>query len=125
MAHKLPKWLTVRKNGVVVVDPDIAYPLILKELGVAEKDVDQYWIEVAYQCAKMATQDLIFDSEYDPRPKNHGDKGSALVILIEAGGDRKDRWALKKFPVGKGIMVATKGLEAKGHYARIAKALAA
>jgi len=113
----LPKWLSRRADGAFVIDPDIAYPLILKELGVNDGDLDQYWIECAYQAAKLATQDLVTGTELDPRPK------LGFVIVIDSAGGRKDRWALKNHKPGKpgrDVNAATKGLQAKQHYTRIA-----
>jgi len=107
VAEKLPKWLTVRPDGVAVVDPDKAYPIVLKALGVADKDVDQYYVETAYQCAKMAAQDLL------------GQQGAVLQIRIEC----RPKWALKNFPVGRGIVLATKGREAKALYGKVVRAL--
>lgn len=113
---QLPKWLTRRKDGAFVVDPNIAYPLILKELKVKDGEVDQYWIECAYQCAKLKVQELITDTELDPRPD------AGFVIIIDSGGDRKERWALRNFKPGspgRDVNAATKGLQAKAHYRRI------
>lgn len=118
MGAKLPKWLTQREDGAFVADPDIAYPLVMKALGI--KDVDQYAIETAYQCTKLAVQDMILGSDLDPRPK-----GMALTIVINSDGKRKERWALSAFKPGRGIGAATKGLEAKGNYSRIATAMRA
>lgn len=114
MARKLPKWLTRRADGAFVIDPDIAYPQILTLLGVKDGDLDQYWIETAYQCSKLAVQALIDGTELDPRPK------MGFVIIIDSSGTRKDRWALRSHKRGKGAEVATKGLEAKRNFARIA-----
>jgi len=110
MAKTLPKWLTRAEDGAFVIDPNIAYPEILKALGVADKDVTQYWIECAFQCAKIAVQDLVTGTELDPRPAR------ALVIVIAGDVDRKEKWALKNYDRGKGLQAATKGLEAKRHY---------
>lgn len=107
MVTKLPSWLTVRSNGAAVVDPDKAYPIILKALGVEKKDADQYYIETAYQCAKMAAQDILTEP------------GKVLTILIEC----RPEWALAKFPVGRGIILATKGREAKALYGKVVSAL--
>jgi|GEM_PF-5729779 len=117
MTPKLPKWLTTIIPGKVVVDPNIAYPAVFKALGIADKDIDQYWVEVAFQCAKMATQDAILGSEHDT--------GRALMILINGDGDRKSRWALKNFKPGRGVAAATKGREARIHYQHIKRALLA
>lgn len=108
---ELPKWLTRRDDGVMVIDPDIAYPAVLTALGVKDGDLDQYWIEVAYQCAKMRVQDLVEGTEYDPRPNR------ALTIHVQAHGGRKDRWALTQYPPGRGAELATKGRAARQHYA--------
>jgi len=109
---KLPSWLkrTERpgKRFAYVLDPDVAYPLVLSALGVEEKDYDQYWIEVAYQCSKMAAIELV---------------GWGPDIIIDSSGDRKKDWALAEYPKGKGIYAASKGLEAKEHYRKIARAL--
>lgn len=119
MAQKLAKWIARRDDGAFVVDPDIVYPAILKGLGVNESDWDQYWIETAYQCAKLGVQDLIAGTEFDPRPK------LAIVIIIDSSGARKERWALKNFKPGKGIGAATKGREAKAHYQALGRKFAA
>lgn len=119
---KLPKWLSQRADGAFVIDPDIAYPIMLRAMGVNEADADQYWIECAYQCSKMEVQNLITGTELDPRPK------MGFVIVIDSSGGRKDRWALRNFKPGKpgcDINAATKGLQAKQHYARIAARLRA
>ena len=101
MAVNLPAWLSRRDNGVFVIDPDIAYPAILKRLGVKTGDYDQYWLETAYQCAKLAAQELILGTELDPRP------AATLVLIIDSGGGRKERWALRNFRTGKGAIAAT------------------
>lgn len=118
MGAKLPKWLMQREDGAFVVDPDIAYPLVMKALGI--KDIDQYAVETAYQCTKLAVQDMILGSDLDPRPK-----GMGLTIVINSAGQRKERWALSAFQPGRGVGAATKGLEAKQNYARIAATMRA
>ncbi len=112
----LPKWLTRQKDGSFLVDPDVVYPEIFKALNVKKEDVDQHWIEVAYQCAKMKVQDLITGTELDPRPNN------GFVIVIDGAADRKNRWALANHRPGvpgRDANSATRGLQAKGHYRRI------
>jgi hypothetical protein len=105
----LPSWVTRDKNGVFNVDPDVAYPQVLKALKVEKPD--QYWLEVAYQCVKLKVQALASGAGQDPsRP---------VVIHIEGGAENKKSWALSNFPAGRGAMAATKGLEAKAHYERI------
>lgn len=109
----LPAWLTKDEKGVFHVDIDVAYPLILGKLGVKEDKYDQYWVEVAYQCAKLSVQDIVANTEHDPRP----DK-SLLINMTYPEGD-KDRWALASYPPGKGVIAATRGREAIDHYAKL------
>jgi hypothetical protein len=113
MAKTLPKWLSRAEDGSFIIDPNIAYPEILKHLGVDAKDVNQYWIESAFQCAKIAVQELVYGTELDPRPAR------ALVIVVSGDVDRKEKWALKNYERGKGLQAATKGLEAKRHFSVI------
>jgi hypothetical protein len=40
-------------------------------------------------------------------------------VRITIEGGRGKSWALVNFPVGRGALMATKGLEAKAHYDRI------
>jgi hypothetical protein len=103
-------WFKVDERGILVIDPDIAYPAILSALGVPEDHRDQYWVEVAYQCAKLEVQRVVTGTDADPRP----DK--ALVIHILSDDGRKDRWALANLPKGKGEELASKGREARLHY---------
>ena len=113
---RLPAWATPHEDfakaksladvGVVVVDPDLAYPALLKELGVPDAEINKYWLEVVYQCVKLDLQTAM------------GRFG--FKILIRSDGDRKERWALSKWPGGPDqVLRATKGLEAKAHYRRI------
>lgn len=110
---KIPPWVTYEaKTGVFTIDPDVAYPEILRVLGF-DKKIDQYSLEVAYQVAKMKTQDLAASLGHDLTKQ-------AIVIHIDpqSTADKK-RWALASHPRGRGPEAATKGLEAKAHYARI------
>lgn len=105
---KLPKWAKqVRDKPIpkIEVDPDICYPAFFEELGVDPKDVDQYWIEVAYQCMKMELQRIIGFFGFE--------------IRVRAHDGRKKRWALANHPVGKGADLATIGREARGHFKRL------
>lgn len=72
--------------------------------------LDQYWLEVAYQCVKLDVQQAIAGTEYDPRVAGK----SAQFHFTRA-----DQWAQKKHPVGKGAVAASQGKEARGHYVRI------
>lgn len=107
----LPDWLTL-DNGVFLIDSDIIYPELLKELGVNEDEIDQYWLEVVYQCAKLETQRLLFNTSFDTRPN-----GKSLLFSVRSAD--KERWALKNHRRGRGAEVATKGREARGHYIKL------
>lgn len=123
MSRKLPSWLTVGPKGAFYVDPDIAYPHILKLIGVKDGQVNQYWMEVALQCAKLAVEEIVRGTDLDPRPAR------VITIMITAAAGRKDRWATKKFPHGRGELAATASRsrhepsEAKRHFWRIARDL--
>lgn len=143
MSRKLPPWLTRKKDGVFVVNPDGAYPFILghiaaaaqqelaglptddetfaarrRELGVlvnADKRPDQYLVETAYQCTKLLVQKLVENTELDPRPK------MVLTIhIIDTRDDKnKSKWSMKNFLEGRGIAAATKGREAVAQFNRL------
>lgn len=103
----------LRDDGVIEVSPDVAYPRIVAELGLVEEKLDQYWLEVVYQIAKMDAQRLVQGTSDDPRPR-----GAPLQIHIRSGAV-KERWQIKRRPFGRGVFAATKGKEARGHYRRI------
>lgn len=105
----LPAWLTRNDAGAFLVDADALYPQLLNVLDLPK---DQYGLEVAYQCAKLKVHEIVADRDDDPRKH-----GKALVISI-ASRD-KEQWRLVNFPEGRGWHAATKGREARQHYARI------
>lgn len=112
----LPSWLTRPKpDGAFVVDADQAYPIALAALGLP---VDQYSLEVAYQCIKLKVQEIVAGLPDDPRAK-----GKALVISIESKD--KAKWKQANHPKGRGPAPATKGREARQHYERLRYRLAA
>jgi hypothetical protein len=112
---RLPKWASVnQEKRYIDIDPDVAYPVILGALGIAEAQYDQYWLEVAYQCAKMKVQSVVEGSELDPRSRSEDPRPLVINVL-----SRKDRWALTDFTPGRGIDAATKGREARAYYERI------
>lgn len=106
---RLPEWATMLperpgKIPSVLVDPDVVYPLFLKEFGI--NTPDQYWLEVCYQCMKLDIQ-VAF-------------KGQGVRIIVRPkDAESKMKWRLDTHPVGKGIHAATKGREAREHYKRI------
>lgn len=105
MARKLPAYA---KQGiphgempVVHVDATAAYEAWLKELDIAAEHVDQYWLEVAYQCIKLELQVAM--------------RGFTFEIRIH---DPEKKWAQRKFPEGIGAARATFGKEARLHFMR-------
>lgn len=71
---------------------------------------DRYWLEVAYQCAKMDLQKAIEGTEFDPRTA-----GKAAEFRFV----RANQWAQKNHPVGRGAELAAKGKQAREHYKRV------
>ena len=118
MTLSLPSWASQEKSThnkvsiVVKVDSAAAYKDWLERLGNPE--VDQYWLEVAYQCIKLDVQMAIAGTEFDPRTAGK----SAEFRFSNA-----PEFALKNHPEGKGAALATKGLEARNHYVRIRGAM--
>ena len=77
---------------------------------LAPPQIDQYWLEVAYQCAKLDVQMALVGTEYDPRfsgkpAEFHFSKSPELALVLH--------------PHGRGVEAATKGKEARAHYVRI------
>lgn len=101
----LPAWasLSAYPHGalpVIDVDAEGAYLSWLAELKV--KELDQYWLEVAYQCFKMELQVAM--------------EGFVFEIHVH---DKERRFAQKKFPRGRGPERASTGLEARAHFLRL------
>lgn len=109
----LPEWASVKTPGKIEVLADQFYPEYLVELGVEEPD--QYWLEVAFQCMKMDIQSAVIGTDAMP------EFGGALVISVRdmTKTDGLSKWAQAAYPKGKGAESATKGKEARDHYARI------
>ena len=103
----------LRDDGVIEINPDVVYPLLQEELGLADEQLDQYWLEVIFQFAKLDAIDLVEGTRHDRRAQN-----IALQIHVLPGRS-KQRWQLKRYPVGRGAVLASKGLEARGHYLRL------
>lgn len=71
---------------------------------------DQYWLEVAYQCAKMDLQSALIGTPYDPITSGKP---------AEFHFSRAPEFALTAHPKGKGVEAASRGREAREHYRRI------
>ena len=100
----LPDWATLgpkhRAMQVVDVNADAAYRAWFEELGVTE--VDQYWLEVAYQCIKMELQIAM----------------RTFMFEIHIN-DPEKHWAQANVPEGKGARAAAQGREARDHFKRL------
>ncbi len=111
---QLPEWAKIAR----VQSPNVSILLLVDSKGAYEEwkkllDVskwDQYWLEVAYQCAKMDLQMCIEQTEYDPRVA-----GKPAEFRFSNAKD----YALVLYPVGRGQKAASKDREARQHYVRI------
>lgn len=105
----LPGFMEQISHTRFALDPAVYFPAALEELEVAKADIDQYWLEVAYQMMKLDAQHAVRMAGVDPRPK----KSLEFKVL-----NRPD-WVLKNHPKGRGIEAASKGKEARGHFQRL------
>jgi hypothetical protein len=78
----LPRWAKRGDDGMIEVDPDLAYPLYLRLLGV--QTLDQFWLEVARRCLTADLKALL---------------GTPLAIRILEGSGR---YALAAVAAGGG-----------------------
>ena len=115
----LPAWAQVESHRQVqdgtfsisiLCDTDAYVRHWLPLLGKSPSDADQYWLEVAYQCAKMDVQLALEGTKYDPRTA-----GKPARVHFS----RCNHWQQHLHPVGLGVARATRGLEARGHYRRV------
>lgn len=110
----LPAWARVSKVSsdrvalLIEADTAAAYQEWFALLGVTSPD--QYWLEVAYQCAKLDLQSALVGTEYDPR---------ASGKPVQFNFSRALECAHVRHPKGKGADAATRGREARAHYVRI------
>lgn len=113
----LPKWAKVGPESnkvsiIIEVDTDAAMQEWIGLLEVTE--LDQYWLETAYQCAKMDVQKSIEGTKYDPRVAGKS---------AEFRFSRAENWAQAQYPAGRGAAAATKGHQARMHYTLIRRSL--
>jgi len=84
---KLPDWAIYNKaEDIIVVDPDVVYPLYLRKLGYSVKRLTGSELEVARRCF---TEDLLLLTG----------PGLRLRIPKTVGGI----WKLSKYPAGMPI----------------------
>lgn len=110
----LPKWASIAAetptNVSVVINADTEGYVAewFKLLNVTQPD--QYWLEVAYQCAKLDLQSALVGTEFDPRTSGKP---------AEFRFSRAPQYAQSKHEPGLGAERASKGREARDHYRRI------
>lgn len=142
----LPDWAKANCPGKIEIDAEKFYPEIIIELwddenwpdkkNIAAKgkpenlqyadkmyndlqrtEIDQYWVETAFQVAKLDVQSAVSGTELMP------DKGGALLIIVKDGSKSANKgvskWQQKSLPKGRGCDAASKGKEARSHYERI------
>lgn len=101
----LPDWAVALDKGKIEVDAEKFYPAILGELGVAEQDVDQYWLELAKTFMKFEVRLAIAGTALMPK------SGGASVIYIvdgsKASGGVSD-WAQDAHAKGQGAIAGAK-----------------
>lgn len=93
----LPSWAKVIDTAKIEMDAGKFYPEILEDFGV--KELDQYWLEVAFQCAKLDVQLAVSGTEHQ------APTGGALCLIVV---DEGKQYAQSKYPEGKGADQAGK-----------------
>jgi hypothetical protein len=125
----LPPWAKIsdeqydRASIHIEIDSDVAYAYWLGLLDNPE--LDQYWLEVAYQCIKLDLDAALLNTEHDMR---FAERHIARTFT------RATKYAQAQYPVGRsatvrgvggatktlsGANLASQGLEARDHYKRI------
>jgi hypothetical protein len=136
----LPEWAQANDKGEILIDAQQFYPAMLDELwsddhwpekfgprvaqntakfttdertvpDIQRGELDQYWLEVAFQCAKLDVQFAVAGTSLQAKA------GGALWIIVVDSDKKKYRRA--NHPQGRGSDVAAQGLEARMHYQRI------
>lgn len=131
-AVTLPSWAKLSASsahlisekiaGCVVVDSDAAYEEWLEILvegdyvvpgfdkPTSRDAIDQFFVEVAYQCIKLEVQAGVVNTDLDPRKA-----GKPLEIHFSKG----EVGRLSNYPEGLGVALATKGKVARRFYKAI------
>lgn len=127
--NDLPTWASAIAPGKIEINAEQFYPDLLNQLwadenwqesgvckGLQRGEIDQYWLEVAFQCAKLDIKNAVNGSELSPQ------KGGALLIMVK--DDTKadsgiSRYAMASYKKGKNINYRAIYKEAREHYKRI------
>lgn len=113
---QLPDYAAAIAPGKIEVQAHLFYPAWLAELGVADADIDQYWLECAFQCMKLEIQLAVAGTGLAPR------SGGALAILVNdstKGKSGVSKYAQRAHPEGRGVAAAMNGKEARRHFQRL------
>lgn len=110
----LPEWMTPvsGRPGTFTVDPDIFYPLLLKDLGVEEDAVTQFDLEVAYGCMKL-------DAARCARMAGALKGCRGMTLLVRGDDGRKLRWNHTMHPPGELDITADGATAARNRAVRV------
>ncbi len=92
---ELPTWIQPLdgRPKSFVVDPDLFYPVILRDMRVDPEDATRFDMEVALGIMKKLARRSVEMAELKPR-------GVGMELLIRGDMGRKDSWRIASFPVG-------------------------
>lgn len=94
----------VRVHSATPGEQDQRVPAMMPAEAVCDpRHPTQYWLECALQCMKLDLQVA----------------AKRFAFEIRLHNDAEKKFALNKWPPGRGIIAATYGFEAKAHYKRI------
>lgn len=100
---QLPSWAKITGPGKIEADADSFYKEWLGLMGLEGKEITQYDLECAYQCAKLDLQLAVAGTDFVPQ-------GGALAIRVKDTTKTLvkenvylSRWAQCQYPKGKGV----------------------
>lgn len=109
----LPSWLRATdREDFYIVDPEPLYYEWMSLIGITYDEIDQYWYEVLFQCAKMDAVRVLREKGLMPKDKS-------LVLIFESkketlpDGTVKSKWNLKNFPDNRTVEEAVRDRAAK------------
>lgn len=97
----------LRDDGVIEIDADVVYPDLMNRLRIDRARLDQYWLSVMLQCAKLEAIRLIAGTEHDKRRQ-----GISLQLHIRRGADKR-QWQIKCHTPGRGVDMGLKHARAR------------
>ena len=97
-AMVLPRWARQAEDGVIEIDPDVAYPVYLALLSIDLDELSQFWLEVARRCLTADLKTLL---------------GTPLYLRFRPS----EHWVLARLPAGGGAALGAGSFRA--FYGRI------